>query len=353
MPSLQALPLELVGHIAESLCPHCTPPPSCQCSAGCLAVSPNSYCPIPAGASPSETNGRISALGALCLTSRRLNSAAAHHLYHYPNTTRWWLLADTLIRRPGLAQHVKRLYFPDSLDKPEDESAVEPQVLSFHKAQHDTYMASVTEERRRWLFISSRPGDLGNLLSGPDGTSNQVSLAVIRYDYLLHFSSPLSMLALHTVELAYDDIEGGFPLSSLVPLFRAAPNLSVIRCDSMSEDLEDGDDLGVALEKAKRLELLRSAISAYALGVLLRVCPGLEMFKYEAGGAVTGAMQFNPSEARDLMMEHGGRLKRVVMDLTHGHECWDFSENGWVQEEKGEVEEAFKEKGIEFELIGI
>ena len=350
MASLQGLPNELLERIAASLCTHCSAPASCQqCASGGLVVSP--YCTgygLPQGTLNDKDQSR--ALGALCLTSRRLRDAATRPLYHRPNTKKWWLLTRTLLARPDLALQVKQLYLPDSLASPGDESAIPPEVLAYYKARDDAYAASLSEDQR----AHRRPRD-DALISG--NTNAEVSIvtslcrnvemleAVIGYFDVFQFCAPLSMPLLHDLELAHADTEGGIHLGNLVPLFKAAPNLRVIQCYAVAED--EGKDLGVTLDQLRVLELKYSAMCAEALAFLLKACPAVETLRYVAGGATVGSEQFNPSEARDVILRHGRKLKRVALDFTDA----DFWDEDWNGEEKGEVEESFKQRGIELELI--
>ncbi|KAL2127201.1 hypothetical protein VTI74DRAFT_11109 [Chaetomium olivicolor] len=356
MPSFQGLPFELVECIAESLCLHCTPRPSCQCSPRCVDVSPNSICYTRRDVPSWDPKARSHALGALCLTSRRLKDAAMRHLYHSPKTKRRWLLARTLLRHPHLAQHVKTLYFPEFLDECE-KSAIPSEVLSYYQIQLDSYSKSMAEderlERDNYIWEDYGINDLITMVASLCPMVEAVE-AVVSYDIIFHLCPPASLQSLHTAELAYWDTENGMSLESLIPLFKAAPNLSVLRCRSVSD--EGGEDLGLTLATVatvKQVEFFNSAMSADALRALLMAFPGLETFRYEAGGACVGYEQFNPSQARDLMMEHGWRLKRVAIDLVQARGTWDFMENewnDWDEKETEEVVKAFQERGMSFEV---
>lgn len=43
-------------------------------------------------------------------------------------------------------------------------------------------------------------------------------------------------------------------------------------------------------------------------------CPNLKAFLYEADGV--GWEQFSPNKALEVMMEHGRKLQKVVLDMT-------------------------------------
>jgi hypothetical protein len=157
------------------------------------------------------------------------------------------------------------------------------------------------------------------------------------------------------VEVSHWDTEFGVCLEELGALCEAAPRLEVLRCHSLADESEAGEAGMVTMARLRRVDFVNSAMTAGALGNFLRACPALEMFGYCAGGAVIGYKQFTPSQARDLMMEHGKRLKRVVMDLSMAEQCWDDDEDEWEpwdEKETAEVVRAFKERGVEFEITG-
>lgn len=379
MASLQGLPTELLEHIIGSFCLRCTYPPPCQCTPRCIYISPNWTCATRQHlATPwdRDRKGRTLALHALCLTSRRLQDTATRHLYHHPDTTKWWLLARTLLDQPALAQHIKTLSFPENFDDPPSKASLPPQVLSHYQAKLDSYFATapatVPEHEHEG---SPRERHLQNQAHVWEayGSNDAIALvaslcpaaerfaAVVNHGSeagLLGLCLPGSLPALRRVEVSHWDTENGICLEVLVPLCRAAPGLEVLGCHALSDESEAGEAGmgGVTMAGLRRVDFVNSAMGAGALGDLLRACPGLEMFGYEAGGACIGYKQFTPSQARDLMMEHGGRLKRVVMDLSMAEHCWDDVEDEWLpwdEEETEEVVEAFKERGVDFAITGI
>lgn len=314
---------------------------------------------------PSNDRGRSRALAALCLASRRLNDAATRTLYHRPRTPKWWLLGGTLLARPDLAQHVKELYFPMGLDSPEieaaiapeSEAAIAPEFLAYYNMKLEAHANNLSEPYRRGFLREH--ASLASNHSAPVRVSLVTSLcpraetvkAVVNYFEVFDFCAPASLPSLRTVELVHCDSELGMDLKMLVPLSRAAPNLRTIRCFSLSEMFED--DLGVTLDQVREIELQNSAVGAGALGVLLRACPRLETFVYEAGGTSVGDEQFDPSQARDVLLQHGRELKRVVIDLAYIAIVLDMVLGEWDVNEKDAVLEAFEQRGIEFELIGV
>lgn len=378
MALFKDLPFEVVVRIAETLCLHCTAPPLCACASRCNHTL-RDYISF-TGISIEEARvARIRALGALCLTSRHLRDAAVPHLYHCPYAQRWPFLVRTLLRRPDLARHVKTLHLPD---RPGKTHALPPQVAHYFRTQVATYLATLPDEASRSDFLYGLADDARNILDGDSGRNGDdidgglgdrdglegvdefslVASLCPRVELvkavdacgtgpLFIFgdgASPVSSVGglpyLHTVELAHWDDEGGVSLSQLVPLFKAAPNLRVLRCYSLSDE-GNGGELGVTMEKMREVELLNSAMSAEALRLLLGACPRLEVFKYQAGGALVGDEQFHPGEARDLVLEHGRRLKKVVLDSI---DLWEE----WWEEDTQEVVQLFRAKGVEFQITG-
>ncbi|GAB1313208.1 F-box domain-containing protein [Madurella fahalii] len=358
MPYLQDLPFELIVRIAESLCLHCTDPPSASTSIRCLGYSPYCGCDTPSECPVSRTQEGSRTLGALCLTSHRLRDAAIRPLYHRPNPHKWWLLAGTMLARPDLARHIKELYIPVGLGTPESESVIPPAVLSYFKTRVDAYNASLPEHRRNDLLCSSE----GSTLTSDrdeNGTPILISLcpaaesikAVIGWQYIFPAYPPMPMPSLHTIELAHWDTENGICLRHMAPLLRAAPNLRVLRFFSLTDDSDDegAEMLGVTLEKVTEIELETSSINAETLEAVLKACPGLETFKYGAGGPLVGDEQFDPAQARDLMLQYGKNLKKVVIDLSEATGNAMLDE--WDEDENEEVVKAFMEMETECELI--
>ncbi|KXX82804.1 hypothetical protein MMYC01_200773 [Madurella mycetomatis] len=354
MTKLQDLPFELIERIAESLCRHCTGPHSHDCETSALAINPYGGCVC----SQSYAQESSRTLGALCLTSRRLRDAAIRPLYHRPNVRKWWLLAGTVLARPDLARHIKALYFHEGFAYTESEPVIPPAVVFYFNARFDKYRASLTTDEQIDLdyCLGDDPGSLTSANGGAWAISILTSLCpgaesieavVSGYPNLFDVCTPPLLLSLHTIELSHWDTENGINLSSMAVLLRAAPNLRALRCRSVSD--EEGKELGVVLEKLTEVEFQNSAMTAEALKALLKACPGLETFKYEAGGVVVGYYQFNPAEVRDLVSQYGTRMKKVVMDLREG----EYSDGlqDWDWDECEEVEEAFTEMGIELELI--
>ncbi|KAK3984673.1 hypothetical protein QBC44DRAFT_362935 [Cladorrhinum sp. PSN332] len=98
------LPLELVDLIVGKLCPFCDQDIQDTWYHLEVRTQPPSY--------SQDLQSKKRALYSLCLTSSVLNHFATPHLYHHVSPhylSNWFLLARTLIRRPDLAAHVKRI----------------------------------------------------------------------------------------------------------------------------------------------------------------------------------------------------------------------------------------------------
>jgi hypothetical protein len=242
------------------------------------------------------------------------------------------------------------------------EMEIPSDVLSYYKTTLEARAASLPERDRRWLLDYLEEDAL--LARSP--TADKFSLLATlcpRVETLettiglhapFHFLTPGSLPFLRAVEVAYYDTEMGFGLAEVVPLLRAAPNLAAILLASVDE--EEGHDLGFVSDKVKRVEFSNSAISPSALAAVLRAFPAMEVFIYHTGGTSTGDVQFNPSQAKDMLLGHNGNLKKVELSLADAWDHWgpsglnDWEE--WTEAETLEVVETFKRRGIEFELHG-
>lgn len=263
MTCFKDIPFELVTSIAGSIDHRSLR----GCS--CMAVKPRGCdeCPTNIGLNPKATLAgerkvRSQTLAALCLTSRRLNAAATRALYSRPATEKWWLLFRTLLARPDLAQLVDKLCFPDSTVLPASEALVSVEVLSYYRTKRDA--------RQRYLAKFG-----GGVLNADNEFEQTISVvaslcpavktleARIGYFDMFYFCAPLSMLALHTVEVAHYDDRYSMNMGQMVPLFKAALNLKTVRCRTMSND--SCGDPGFTLPNVTTLDLQDASIHADAL----------------------------------------------------------------------------------------
>lgn len=372
MPSLQDLPSEILLRIIESFCLHCTPIPVLQCRSGCLAVS--SHCCHRGVAYRCAIEDSSFVLAALCLTSRHLHNLTIRPLYHRPCTKNWWLLARTLLSRPDLASHVKHLCFPEFFEYPDSLSDVPDTVLSYYKTNVDAYAATLrphdADEFWRLLAMDDPLVD-GNtnypmtILTSLCPAVEHVE-GVMMYGAAFEFCKPGSMPKLKTLEVVHYDTEGGIAMSNYQGLFKAAPGLEVVRGNALAfgeEDEEEEEEQGeeeerrpreqVRLEAVREVEFQYTAMGAGELRGLLKACPGMETFVYMGGGMLVGYEQFTPDEARDIILENPGKLKRVKMDMEMADLSFAENWNGWSDNDIKVAVEAFREKGIEFEIVGL
>ncbi|KAK4251358.1 hypothetical protein C7999DRAFT_10954 [Corynascus novoguineensis] len=386
MSYLEDLPFEIIDRIFENLCLHCNVPHGCQCGKGCLRIDPNRgrdscllECP------PPEIKARICTLASLCLTSRHLRVAATPHLYHRPDTEKWWLLARTLLGHPHLADHVKRLCFvgipfcEDSgptLANPAGPADIAPEVWSSYAARLAAAQEAATASRTGYpdlqRIFNSDDGngddDNGGDENGGDGTllatlcpATVVFEAIVCWPPVFYLSAPGSLPRLTMVELAVCNPAGGFTLSELAGLFRAAPNLQTLRCQRVYDTGRDGNMLeGVVSASLMYVEILRSVLGPGPLVFLFKACPRLETFRFGSRPGIysVGEHQFHPVQARDTMFKLGTNLKRVEMEFEFCR-VWrrpgDQDSNLWEPARLKKVEidafiESYRKKGMALEL---
>lgn len=397
MSGFESLPFELLSEVVQWLCLHCTPARGCQCGEGCVSfITPyidsdgewdgddDSCCLGEPACFPSEINTRIRALASLCLTSRRLRTVATPHLYHRPDTSKWWLLARTLLGNPRLAGSVRRLCVVEPLLENRKDEEIYPDP-----ADVTTEVWSCYDARRREVREAAwRLGhlDLQHMLNdtdddddddddndddGDDKDSHSRSRSMVEQvaderaallmvlcpatevleTELVYFwpapcylSAPGSLQRLALVELASPFRGNPFTLLQLATLFRAAPNLRTVRCrriwdsytgtTSSREPGADEEDYGereeenwlegVTAASVTCIDMSRSVLGPVPLACLLKACPRLETFRFRAieGSYQVGREQFHPLQARDVMLELGTNLKTVDLRLHHCRMWW-------------------------------
>ena len=94
---------DVFSTIVETLCLHCGPQQQHD-SAYCFGL----WCAQPCRFKHEE-RARVTALAALCRTSKEAKKIATPHLYHRPTTERGGSLLCTLLGHPDLSRHVKHL----------------------------------------------------------------------------------------------------------------------------------------------------------------------------------------------------------------------------------------------------
>ncbi|KAL2142956.1 hypothetical protein VTI28DRAFT_478 [Corynascus sepedonium] len=421
MSYLESLPFEIIDRIFENLCLHCNVPRGCQCGKGCLRIDPNRgqntcllECP------PPEIKARICTLASLCLTSRHLQVAVTPHLYHRPDTEKWWLLARTLLGHSHLADHVKRLCFvgiPFCGDSgpvevnPTDLADIAPEVWSSYAARLAAAQEAATASHTGYpdlqrVFNSDDDNDgddngddnnggneddddagdndddddddVGIEIKRSRFTIKEVSHeraallatlcpatvvfeAAVCWPPVFYLSAPGSLPRLTMVELAVCNPDGGYTLSELAGLFRAAPNLQNLRCQRIYDTGRDGNRLeGVVSASLTHIEILRSVLGPDPLVFLFKACPRLETLRFGSRPGIynVGEDQFHPVQARNTMFKLGTNLKRVEMEFEFCR-VWrrpgDQDSSLWepARLEKAEIDafvESYKKKGMALEL---
>ena len=126
------------------------------------------------------------------------------------------------------------------------------------------------------------------------------------------------------VQISHSDPEQelGFDLSFFARLFRAAPNIRLLRLiqAGCSQPLEEG----LKLENVMDLELLSSCMSGDDLAHILRLGPNVQRLQYVCGPLYEDD-QFDPHEAVAIVLEHSPKLQRFELDLSNwlGYDHWD------------------------------
>jgi hypothetical protein len=294
----------------------------------------------------------LTGLASLCRASKQLNQLATWRLYHTlvapESALSWLLLARTLIERRDLAALVRHFYL-DHLRMPEDPSLFPPEVMAYYAEQvalvpdaglNETSLTEPDESDPYGVSQYDAALALMASLCPNLSTGGFVAGAASGNPSTFTLCPPATMLPLREVQVAHWDTECGFDLSLLTPLFRAAPNLRLLRliqvgCD---EPLEEG----LRLEHLTDLELPCSCNSADELVRMLRLCPNLRRLQYVCGGALYGDEQFSPQQAVAAVLEHAPNLQTFELDLMDGLGMEDFDE-----EDVREAKEALEQRGIE------
>ncbi|KAK4179601.1 hypothetical protein QBC36DRAFT_385057 [Triangularia setosa] len=219
--------LELVTKIVKDLCwcKDSLPDDQCHCLKTSCETHSDREC---AFESDCET------LAALCLTSKLLNTRASYHyLSDLGSDSQLSLLLRTLVTCQDFSQHVR------SLDM---------KVETYFQGQVENLKARRAETGER-PPITCRTGTMTNLKKAV---------------------------------LEWYDTESGMGLGGLGKLLHAAPNIETIIITPLSQDDDEKLD-GLTLAKLTYLELRRSLVGAGALVSIFKLCPNLEIFKYEIG----------------------------------------------------------------------
>ena len=281
-------------------------------------------------------------LASLCRASKYLNQLTTWRLYHSligrKTLLGWALIARTLIRRKDLAALVRHISV-QYLEKRSDHSFLPPEVESYFAEQvartpdvglkadslTRSELADSASEAAAALLTSLCP----NLLTAKFASQIDPGLPVA-----LGLCPPGSLRSLRDVQILCSDPELGFDLSVFARLFRAAPNIKLLRLiqASCSQPLEEG----LKLENVMDLKLLSSCMTGDDLAHILRLCPNVQRLQYVCGPLYDDD-QFNPKEAVAIVLEHSPKLQRFELDLTDwlGYDYWDEND---IREAKGVLE---------------
>jgi hypothetical protein len=220
-------------------------------------------------------------------------------------------------------------------------TAVPPEVAAYYHAQ---LQKSDWDTPGPWDYISF----LASLCPNLEKLETQA----------LHspFYSPRSLLSLKKVNIFNMPVDRGSDFGSLLPLLDAAPNIERIIVDNLNSC---SGLKGLTLPNLTHVVLLESLLPADDLARLFTACPNLQMFEYASGSssrvsAEDWRSQFNPTQARDLILEHAKNLEYFWLNIEVGSRFIDDASllGMWGRDEMIEtLRKAMEEHGIEFDLV--
>jgi hypothetical protein len=241
MATLSDLPTEILDAIVSLICRDLATGP---CLGTCQHSDSDPPPVLPPQGRPSEDNSqRFAALRALCLTSRRLNVVALPHLYHHVEASqhRWWLLGNTLVARPDLADNVRSFYFaarsgdcPGSRKK-NKEATRDRRLRAAFLRRRQAYLDTLPyEPGQNWSWIS-----LNSLQRGDRNLHLDLLLSLLpnletlkfhlNYGRSFRFCTPGSLPRLRHIDASFTDGDWQFDetlsdgeITNLAPLLRAA-----------------------------------------------------------------------------------------------------------------------------------
>ncbi|KAK4123133.1 hypothetical protein N657DRAFT_448546 [Parathielavia appendiculata] len=141
------------------------------------------------------------------------------------------------------------------------------------------------------------------------------------------FCPQRSMLSPRDVEVVRRHEDGEYQLVQLFPLFRAAPNIALLRlfrlgcCATLKDSLR--------LERLTDLELQACCITNDELARILRLCPNPQRLRYVCcrPEAIYRDEHFTPDEVVAVVLEQTPNLQTFELDLTELMETENFTEN--------------------------
>jgi hypothetical protein len=318
--SLDRLPITVLTGIVEALCPHCTPDPT-------PAQSRRYWSAYDGVVFSSADTSRTQSLAALARCSWTLNNVATPALYHQPKAR--LSLIRSLDQKPELCRHITNLYFDNAVGNFNTPSEQDKSMLLRLAANHSPAQLQILDENHGGLRAAADwlEEDTDLFLEGlliamcprirdlfvPCGSGAQFPL-----------SKPGTLPRLEHLHIAHTDTELGTTVRRAASLLAAAPNLNrfwgyMINCTSNTEDL--------SFDNLTELRFVNSCFGRSSLLSLLRACPILESFSYEAGGPCSGDLQFSARDAQTALVRYAPSLKYLELSMGHGERMWHM--NDW------------------------
>ncbi len=307
---LDALPLELVDEIIKPLCQYCTP----------VDFQYRRY----------NQYASAEALLQLTRTCKLLSTVATPHLYHRPLTSRWWLLARTLVARPDLALHVRSLLDNEKVrERPfagrEPPEAFPAEVL---RRFPDSALARATDEERDAIVDTRVPWQVQTSWCDSSETLDMlVSLctAVREIDArtrtfntpnMFIWSAPGSLPELKHLTLRHLSLGPSLSLNLLAQVATAGPNLTRVALYDLKQDA-GGPQIMPDMPNLVALSLWKAAVCPQSLENLLAACPNLRSFAYLS--APIGAHEpVTRSKMARALVRAAPNLTSLVLSLHPG-----------------------------------
>ncbi len=303
---LLSLPLLVLAGIAEALCPHCTEDPKFRIWR--TPIHSESPRPLMLG------TGALANLAVTCKDLYAIVNPILYHQLQGPSAGRLSLLR-TLAKRPELARRVKvlRLDFDTGIEEIEnEEDRTFARTLAGRLGWSIAFPTAVDRENGLGSYRRERMDDdfITSMIIAMCPNVENLSTICDEFDDL-DLPRPATLQHLKDFYLTHDNTEMGTGLQWIKRLFLAAPNIETI---TSHMTCSVGTDT-LPLSNVRHLRLEWSSISSGCLRTLLRSCPQLESFAYEAGGALIGDEQFNTQNLRTLLLRYVPRLKHLEVDF--------------------------------------
>ena len=318
-----SLPLLVLAGIAEALCPHCTEDPEFRIW----------RTPIHSSHYPHPLLTCTRALARLALTCKDLYAIVNPVLYHQLQGSGAGRisLVRTLAKRPELARRVKvlRLDFDTGIEPFENEEDRSfARTLAVRLGWPTALLTVLDRETGDGFYHHSRMDDdfIACLLIALCPNLERLSTTCDDFDDLERLL-PAALEHLKEFYLTHWDTEMGIGFQGVNQLYLAAPNIETITGHMTSSV---GPDT-LPLSNVRHLCLDWSCISAECLRTLLRSCPQLESFRYEAGGACVGDAQFSIKNLRRFLLRYVPRLKHLEVDFQQ--DCGMCDGDDWEGED--------------------